>query len=311
MSPALLGVVLGAVGGIGLVMVLFGVPVLSRRRSLGDRIAPYVVDVVSRSDLLTAPPTVRGSVGQLLAPVRGDLARRLDALVGGSQSVRRRLGAVGVERTVEEFRMEQVLWGAVGAGLGLAVGGLGAVVGQATVWGILFLVPAFAVTGVLARDYVLSREANRADAQILAEFPVIADMLALAVTAGEGPLGAIDRITRLARGHLVDQLGALLAETRSGTPLLLALNGLRDRTRLVPFARFLDGMAVAVERGTPLAEVLRAQAADVRELGKRQLMEAGGRKEIAMMVPVVFLILPITVVFAVFPGLITFTTIAR
>ena len=61
-------------------------------------------------------------------------------------------------------------------------------------------------------------------------------------------------------------------------------------------------MVVAVERGTPLAEVLRAQAQDVREAGRRALMEAGGRKEIAMMVPVVFLVLPVTVLFAVFPG---------
>ena len=50
-------------------------------------------------------------------------------------------------------------------------------------------------------------------------------------------------------------------------------------------------MAVAIERGTPLADVLRAQAADVRALGKRQLLESGGRKEIAMMVPVVFIVL--------------------
>ena len=71
---------------------------------------------------------------------------------------------------------------------------------------------------------------------------------------------------------------------------------------LPPLARFLDGMAVAIERGTPLADVLRAQAADVRALGKRQLMETGGKKEIAMMVPVVFLVLPVTVLFAVFPG---------
>ena len=47
---------------------------------------------------------------------------------------------------------------------------------------------------------------------------------------------------------------------------------------------------MAVERGTPLAEVLRAQAADVREMSKRALLEAGGKKEISMMLPVVFLI---------------------
>ena len=49
---------------------------------------------------------------------------------------------------------------------------------------------------------------------------------------------------------------------------------------------FLQGLVVAIERGTPLAEVLRAQAVDVREVGKRALLEAGGRKEISMMVPV-------------------------
>ena len=31
-------------------------------------------------------------------------------------------------------------------------------------------------------------------------------------------------------------------------------------------------------------------------------MEEGGKKEIAMMVPVVFLVLPVTVLFAVYPG---------
>ena len=60
------------------------------------------------------------------------------------------------------------------------------------------------------------------------------------------------------------------------------------RTSLPQLARFVDAVAIAVERGTPLAEVLRAQAVDVREAGKRALIEAGGRKEIAMMVPATF-----------------------
>ena len=67
-------------------------------------------------------------------------------------------------------------------------------------------------------------------------------------------------------------------------------------------SRFVEGIVIAYERGTPLAEVLRAQAQDVREAGRRAVMEAGGRKEIAMMIPVVFLVLPVTVLFAVFPG---------
>jgi len=41
----------------------------------------------------------------------------------------------------------------------------------------------------------------------------------------------------------------------------------------------------------------------VRDTAKRDLMESAGKKEIGMMVPLVFGVLPLTVIFAVFPGL--------
>ena len=50
--------------------------------------------------------------------------------------------------------------------------------------------------------------------------------------------------------------------------------------------------------------MLHAQAADVREAGRRELIEIAARKEIFMMVPVVFLVLPVTVFFAFWPGVV-------
>jgi tight adherence protein C len=73
----------------------------------------------------------------------------------------------------------------------------------------------------------------------------------------------------------------------------------------------VQGLVVAIDRGTPLAGVLHAQATDVRESAKRALLEAGGQKELQMMVPVVFLILPVTVLFALYPGLLTLVSLAR
>jgi tight adherence protein C len=58
-----------------------------------------------------------------------------------------------------------------------------------------------------------------------------------------------------------------------------------------------------LDRGTPLVDVLRAQAQDSRDDAKRSILEAAGKKEIAMLVPLVFLILPVTVAFAIFPGI--------
>jgi hypothetical protein len=96
-----------------------------------------------------------------------------------------------------------------------------------------------------------------------------------------------------------------------------ALSDLAERTTLEPFARFVHGLMVAIERGTPLDDMLRAQAADVREAGKRALLEAGGRKEVSMMVPIVYFVTAVASVQRSKPGVPTLlaghgiTTIGR
>ena len=120
----------------------------------------------------------------------------------------------------------------------------------------------------------------------------------------DGKLGHFVTRCAFVVAHSVTESGrAALEQARAGTPLSDALAGVARRTSVVSVARFVEGVIVALERGTPLADVLRAQAQDVREMGRRELMEAAGRKEIQMMVPLVFGILPLTVIFAVFPGI--------
>jgi tight adherence protein C len=193
----------------------------------------------------------------------------------------------------------------------LLTGAASALAGRVNLLSAALLCVAGVVGGVLGRDWWLTQQVGKREQLLLAEFPVVAELLALAVTAGEGPAAAIARVTRLSGGELARELDAALARARTGVPLAETLQQLADRTTVAPLARFIDGLLVAIERGTPLAEVLRAQAADVREAGKRRLLEAGGRKEIAMMVPVVFLVLPVTVLFALFPGLISIVSLAR
>jgi tight adherence protein C len=159
--------------------------------------------------------------------------------------------------------------------------------------------------GYVACDQALTLRVRRREERLLAELPTIAELLALAVAAGESPPAALERVATTARGELAAEIRRMVAEVRAGAPVTTALTALADRSGLPPLSRFAEGVVVALERGTPLADVLRAQARDVREAGRRSLLEAGGRKEILMMVPVVFLVLPVTVVFAVFPSLAT------
>jgi tight adherence protein C len=304
MTPGIVGAGLGLLGATGLVVAVAASPPMRRVR-LDDRLAPYLRDAPMPSRLLADSRTVTPfpTVERLLGPVIRELAGRIDRFIGGTASVRRRLDQAGRMMTVEQFRAEQVIAGAAGLCVGLLLAVLSSAGGSRTS-PVAFLIVAAVLTvaGVVGRDRLLTMEISRREARMIGEFPTIAELLALSVGAGEGPVGALERVTRLSHGELARELGRALAEARAGASIVAALEGMAARTSLPALARFVDGMAIAVERGTPLADVLRAQATDVREEGRRALLEAGGRKEIAMLVPVVFLVLPVTVVFALFPG---------
>ena len=301
-TPALWGGVLGGLAATGLVIA--GARLASLRRTpLTARVLPYVRDLPQAS----SPRTTTGQRTAFAAvfgiPLRS-AADRLERVVGGAGSVRRRLDRANLPLTVQEFRVQQVTWGLVAFGACGTVSLLAAVRAPARALPLLVLCAVAFVLGVLARDNRLSAQVAHRERQVLAEFPSVAELLALSVAAGEGPTAALDRVVARAHGALADDLGRVLAEVRTGAPLTGALDGLASRSGLPVVSRFAEGMAVAVERGTPLADVLHAQAADVREAGRRRLIESGARKEIAMMVPVVFLILPVTVLFAFWPGLV-------
>ena len=295
------GAVLGFVLGLGLALVWLGLP-RHRRTGLAGRVLPYLRDTPRPSRLLDDARPLPGALGVVAGPVLRDLAQVVERVMGGADSVRRRQLRAGLAADVDRFRAEQVLWGVLGALVGGAAGTFFLVLGDGGAVTLVMMTVVGLGMGVAGADYLLSRRAARREARMLTEFPTVAELLALAVGAGEGAVGALDRVCRLSQGELAGELRRCLADARAGANLPTALHGLADRTGLPSLRRFVDGVVIAVQRGTPLAEVLRAQAQDVREEGRRALMEAGGRKEIAMMVPVVFLILPVTVLFAVFPG---------
>ncbi|MCW2842975.1 MAG: type secretion system protein [Nocardioides sp.] len=306
MTLAWWGAALGAVLAAGLLLVLSRLRVIGRPQ-LAVRVLPYVRDLpqVGRTPgLRVASSSPTSAAAGVFGPVLRSAADTVERVLGGAASVRRRLERADLDKTVHELRVEQVLWGLGAFALAAAYGVLKALTdpgGSLTSLGLCLV--AF-VVGVLARDNHLSGQARQRERQILAEFPTIAELLALAVAAGESPVGALDRVVRRSGGALSSDLARVLAAVRTGEPVGVAFDRMAASTGLPLVARFAQGIAVAVERGTPLADVLHAQAADVREAGRRELIEVAARKEVLMMVPVVFLVLPITVLFAFWPGVV-------
>ena len=306
MSPALWGAVLGATAGLGVVLVVGRILVI-RRPQLSVRVLPYVRDLpqVGRTpSLRVASSTPAAAAVGIFGPVLRSAADWVERVLGGAASVRRRLERADIDKSVHEFRVEQVLWGLAGFATTAAYGVVRAVSDPGSVVASAVLCCIGFVAGVLARDQHLTGQVRTRERRIIAEFPTVAELLALAVAAGESPVSALDRVVGSSRGELSADLARVLAAVRTGEPVSSAFDRMAASSGLPLVSRFAQGIAVAVERGTPLADVLHAQAADVREAGRRELIEVAARREVLMMVPVVFLVLPVTVMFAFWPGVV-------
>ncbi|WP_029144462.1 type II secretion system F family protein [Microbacterium luticocti] len=295
-TDAALAVVLGGAlgGGMCLLLVLlprWGAPSLERR------IGPYIRDIADPQGLTPLTPVAVG------APWAG-LGERLGRMLGGSDAVARRLRQAGrrADRAgVSAFRARQL--GFLLAGL--AAGGLLLVTivltGRFTPVAVL-VPPVAAAAGAAACDLLLGHAARTRMARVEEELPTVLEFLALCLSAGEGILDSLRRVGQVGAGELTAELRVLVLAVGTGSPLSEALTDLGHQLQLPPLTRAIDHIAAALDRGAPLAQVLQAQAQDAREDAKRSLIERAGRKEILMLLPLVFLILPLSVLFAVFPG---------
>lgn len=291
------GALLGLTVAIGLLLLIAGV--LASRR-------PRLVDRLAVRDRRPAP-VERGPFGVLLeivGPSMASVMARWGTEGAGAGRLRTRLRRAGLPDDVSRHRLEQILWGAAGIGIGgivllLLVAGRGGINPLAA----LIVLGIAGAGALLMHDRRLAVQARRRAERMDQQLPTTAELLAFAVAAGESPVAALERVGATTAGELAGEIEEATADVRGGMSLLTALQAMVTRSPSPAVARFVDGIVVATQRGTPMAEVLRAQAADARAAGHRRLMESSSKREVLMLTPVVFLVLPIVVVIALFPGI--------
>lgn len=253
----------------------------------------------------------QGSI-QTYAPVRNpwvEFLRRwglnvIEQLGSTHSSVMRRLELLGSQQTMTAFRIEQMIAALVCM---IAVGALSVTFVRSLVFASLVLaliaLTCGAFMGVALWDQLLTWRAKKRQERIDRQVPDTADLLALALGAGESIPAALERMSRVAQGDLSFELGRSVAELHGGKSTTVVLSDLAQRNDSRALDRLCQTLITALERGSPLAAVLHDQAQDLRETSRQQLLEEGGKREIYMLIPVVFMILPITVLFALYPGL--------
>lgn len=167
----------------------------------------------------------------------------------------------------------------------------------------LLLLTAFPVSGWLVKVSLEDDVARRAR-EVGAKLPGAIELLAFSVAAGEPIVAGLNRVATLTSGALSESLNVTVSQINAGTTMSRALRELANSVNSSQLNRAVHAIELALDRGTPLADVLRAQASDARAQHARDLMVLAGKKETAMMIPVVFLILPMIVLVAIYPGLI-------
>ncbi|WP_239525794.1 type II secretion system F family protein [Microbacterium sp. B35-30] len=302
MSDVAFAVVLGTALGVGVCLLIslaprWGAPSLARR------IAPYIRDITDPRGLDVAGAGGGGSPFAWSTSTWSLLARgRLARLAGGDAILARRLHRAAWTIDPARFRSRQLGWAIVGLGVGgcvvvaLVLAGRGSPV-------LGLLPPVAAVAAGLAYDAWLTNAARARAARIEEELPTVLEFLALCLSAGEGILDSLRRVSEVGAGELTTELRGVIVAVGTGSSLSESLTRLAAGLEIPALTRSIDQLVAAIERGAPLAHVLQAQALDAREDAKRALIERAGRKEIYMLFPLVFLILPLSVLFAVFPGI--------
>lgn len=298
-TVAACAVILGAAFAAGVLLAAQRLPRWAAP-SLAQRIAPYVRDIADPAGLtpLRAAPRLSG------LPRGGRSALdRLASLWGGNDALAQRLRQAGLRHDVVAFRATQLGWGVAG----LAIGGVLAVAvslaGRSGLVAVL-LPPILAAAAIVAYEQRLSIIARRRVARIEEELPTVLEFLALCLSAGEGLRDALRRIGDIGTGVLTGELRGAVLASGTGSSLSEALLSVAKTADVPALSRAVEHLVAAMDRGAPLAHVLQEQAGDAREDAKRALIEAAGRKEIFMLLPLVFLILPLSVLFAVFPGIV-------
>jgi|GEM_PF-1677793 len=137
----------------------------------------------------------------------------------------------------------------------------------------------------------------------LFELPDLVDLLAVALSSGEGLYSALVRVSERASGAVADDLKRVVLGVQLGGSLSAELAAWSTRANSRQIAELCTKLQLALSRGTPLAEMLADQAGSLRAEVQQVIAKKAGQNETRMLVPLIFLILPITVMFAVYPSL--------
>lgn len=148
-----------------------------------------------------------------------------------------------------------------------------------------------------------SQIASRRFASEQVQFADVTSAFALLMENGLPVAVAIRWLQPRLSGFWGESFKRMLANLDLGADLVEELEAFATRIPLPELGEFCQKLQISIERGTPSAHQISQLSESIRQQLIKNLIRRAGQNETKMLIPTIFLILPVTVLFAIFPSL--------
>lgn len=138
----------------------------------------------------------------------------------------------------------------------------------------------------------LRRKAGIRQKKMQRSLPDALDLITVSVEAGLGLDAAVSKVAEKTRGPLRDEFGRVLQEISLGKARRAALKDMAIRCDIADLKSFVSALVQADQMGLGIADVLRAQADEVRLRRRQRAEETAMKAPVKMLFPVLLCIFP-------------------
>lgn len=165
-----------------------------------------------------------------------------------------------------------------------------------------------AMVAILIPRYILKSGIKSRQQKIQNQLPNVLDVLSVSIEAGLGFDAALLRVIERFSGPLIDEFAQVSREVQMGMNRRDALAALTQRSNVTELQTFASAVVQAEQFGTPMKNVLRTQAQQLRVSRRQLAQEKGMKAPIKMMLPTVFFIFPVIFIILLGPMVINLIT---
>ncbi|MBK9558689.1 MAG: type II secretion system F family protein [Candidatus Microthrix sp.] len=232
----------------------------------------------------------------LVAPLAKSWGDSLARTVGLDDDVGDRLLRLHRDDDATAFRVRQLMWSLTGLIAGAAI----ASALKLPVVLSLFVLAASPILVFLLTEQHLARLDERRRTQVLHELPVVAEQLAMHLSAGYSLSASVARLGRRSSGACAEDLRVAARRIRGGASEVSALREWAELSKVEAVSRLVGVLALNQEAGD-LGTLIGMEARSIRREVHRELMETIERREQMVWIPVTVATLVPGVVFLVVP----------